>query len=134
MKSSNHLHIVRLMSEFPPPPACLEHLWAEVSHTTLEIPNPAEQVDTFSASGWKQVPRAYTVFRTVFRTLAGGRGSVHTHVLLPSPWFCCLASLSLGWASGHSRGCPDTHTHLSCSQSQHIVFKKQALRKGLFGK
>lgn len=45
----------------------------------------------------------------MFRTLVGGRSSVHTHVLLPSPWFCCLASLSLGWASGHGRGtgrCP----------------------------
>lgn len=79
MKSSNHLHIARLMSECPPP-ACPEHLWKGVSHTTLETLNPAEQGDAFSAPGWKQVPRACTVFRT----LAGGRGCVHAHMLLPA--------------------------------------------------
>lgn len=84
MKSFNHLHIAHLMSECPPP-ACPEHLWEGVSHRTLEVLNPAEQVDTFSASGWKLRFRELTPYSyAVFRMLAGGRGSVHTHVLLPS--------------------------------------------------
>lgn len=136
MKSSNHLHIARLMSECPPP-ACPEHLWKGVSHTTLETLNPAEQGDAFSAPGWKQVPRACTVSRT----LAGGRGCVHAHMLLPArgsaawpafPWAGHRATAEEREAPAPS--CPDTRTHLSRSQSQHTVFKMRAPRKGLFGK
>lgn len=105
---------------------------------TLEILNRAEQVDTFSASGWKLRFREFTRYSE--RLQAAGAAFTPTCcsqavVLLPGQPFPGLG-IRPRLRSGEvpATSCPDTRTHRSHSQREHTVFKMRALRTGLFGK